>query len=67
MAVDENGTMDFVSDQLYDSKSFRGLTLTDLFTRECLATYADKASKGKASVRSSGMSPKSGERLSASR
>ena len=37
--------MDFVSDQLYDGKRFRVLTLIDLYTRECLATYADKAIK----------------------
>ena len=38
--------MDFVSNQLYDGKPFRVLTLIDLYTRECLATYADKAIKG---------------------
>ena len=38
--------MDFVSDQLYNGKRFRVLTLIDLYTRECLATYADKAIKG---------------------
>ena len=37
--------MDFVSDQLYDGKRFRVLTLIDLYTRVCLATYADKAIK----------------------
>ena len=35
--------MDFVSDQLFDGKRFRVLTLIDLFTRECLATCTDKA------------------------
>ena len=38
--------MDFVSDQLYNGKRFRVLTLIDLFIRECLAAYADKAIKG---------------------
>ena len=45
-AANECWAMDFVSDQLYDGKRFRVLTLIDLFTRECLATYADKAIKG---------------------
>jgi putative transposase len=45
-AANEYWAMDFVSDQLYDGKRFRALTLIDLFTRECLATYADKAIKG---------------------
>jgi putative transposase len=45
-AANEYWAMDFVSDQLYDGKRFRVLTLIDLFTRECLATYADKAIKG---------------------
>ena len=37
-AANECWAMDFVSDQLYDGKRFRVLTLIDLFTRECLAT-----------------------------
>jgi putative transposase len=45
-AANECWAMDFVSDQLYDGKRFRVLTLIDLFTRECLAAYADKAIKG---------------------
>ena len=45
-AANECWAMDFVSDQLYDGKRFRVLTLIDLFTRECLATFADKAIKG---------------------
>ncbi len=45
-AANECWAMDFVSDQLYDGKRFRVLALIDLFTRECLATYADKAIKG---------------------
>ena len=42
-AANECWAMDFVSDQLYDGKRFRVLTLIDLLTRECLATYAEKA------------------------
>jgi putative transposase len=45
-AANECWAMDFVSDQLYDGKRFRVLTLIDLYTRECLATYADKAIQG---------------------
>lgn len=38
--------MDFVSDQLYHGKRFRTLTIIDVFTRECLDIYADKAITG---------------------
>lgn len=38
--------MDFVSDQLYNGKRFRALTLIDTYSRECLAIYADKVIKG---------------------
>lgn len=38
--------MDFVSDQLYNGKRFRALTVLDVYTRECLAIYADKGIKG---------------------
>ena len=34
--ANEVWAMDFVSDQLYDGKWFRTLTLVDVFTRECL-------------------------------
>lgn len=38
--------MDFVSDQLYNGKRFRALTLIDTYSRECIAIHADKAIKG---------------------
>lgn len=38
--------MDFVSDQLYNGKRFRTLTVLDLYSRECLDIYADKSIKG---------------------
>ena len=38
--------MDFVSDQLYNGKRFRALTILDTFSRECLDIYADKTIKG---------------------
>lgn len=38
--------MDFVSDQLFDGRRFRTLTLVDKFTRECLATHVGQSIKG---------------------
>ena len=38
--------MDFVSDQLYNGKRFRVLTLIDTYSRECLATFVEKSIKG---------------------
>lgn len=38
--------MDFVSDQLFNGKRFRALTVLDVFSRECLAIYVDKSIKG---------------------
>ena len=38
--------MDFVSDQLYNGKRFRALTVIDMYSRECLDIYANKAIKG---------------------
>jgi putative transposase len=38
--------MDFVSDQLYNGKRFRTLTLIDLCSRECLALHVDKKITG---------------------
>ena len=44
--MNECWAMDFVSDQLYDGKRFRALTLIDAFSRECLEIYADKRITG---------------------
>lgn len=38
--------MDFVSDQLFNGKRFRALTILDVFSRECLDIYVDKSIKG---------------------
>jgi putative transposase len=38
--------MDFVSDQLFNGKRFRALTILDVFSRECLAIHVDKSIKG---------------------
>ncbi|NCB30053.1 MAG: IS3 family transposase [Clostridia bacterium] len=45
-AVNECWAMDFVSDQLYNGKRFRALTVLDQYSRECLDIYADKSIKG---------------------
>jgi len=47
----ESWAMDFVSDQLFDGRRFRSLTLIDSYTRECLAIHADKAIQGTDVVR----------------
>ena len=41
--LNECWAMDFVSDQLYNGKRFRVLTLIDLCSRECLALHVDKS------------------------
>lgn len=38
--------MDFISDQLFDGRRFRALTVMDQFTRECLVIHADQSIKG---------------------
>ena len=45
-AVNDGWCMDFVSDQLYNGKRFRALTVLDMFSRESLAIYVDKSIKG---------------------
>jgi putative transposase len=37
--INESWAMDFVSDQLFDGRRFRALTLIDIYTRECLAIH----------------------------
>ena len=44
--LNECWAMDFVSDQLYNGKRFRVLTLIDTYSRECLATFVEKSIKG---------------------
>jgi len=39
-------SMDFVSDQLFDGRKFRSLTIVDNFSRECLAIAVGKSLKG---------------------
>ena len=45
-AINECWGMDFISDQLYDRRRLRALTLIDLFTRECLAIWVDQGIRG---------------------
>ena len=47
-ALNECWAMDFVSDQLYNGKRFRVLTLIDLCSRECLALHVGKSITGEA-------------------
>jgi len=44
--LNECWAMDFVSDQLYNGKRFRTLTLIDLCSRECIALFAEKSITG---------------------
>lgn len=39
-------SMDFVSDQLFDGRKFRSLTIVDNYTRLCLDIYPDQGIKG---------------------
>jgi len=46
--LNECWAMDFVSDQFYNGKRFRTLTLLDLYSRECLALHVGKSITGEA-------------------
>ena len=46
VAPNERWSLDFVSDQLTDSRRFRVLTIVDDCTRECLALVADTSLSG---------------------
>jgi putative transposase len=50
-AINECWSMDFVSDQLYDGRKLRALTLVDRHTRECLAIWVDQGIRGSDVVR----------------
>lgn len=39
-------SMDFVADQLFDGRKFRGLTVVDNHSRKCLAMEVDQGVKG---------------------
>jgi putative transposase len=44
--VNDRGSMDFVSDALFDGRRLRALTMVDNFTRESLAIVVDQGIKG---------------------
>lgn len=44
--INQCWSMDFVSDQLFDGRRFRALTIVDNFSRKCLAIYPGKSIKG---------------------
>lgn len=45
--ANQRWTMDFMSDQLYDGRRFRLLTVVDSYTRECLAIRVGRRMTGK--------------------
>ncbi len=45
-APNDRWVMDFMSDQLFDGRRFRALTVMDLFTRECLAIKVGQSIRG---------------------
>jgi putative transposase len=42
--------MDFVSDQLFNGKRFRALTIVDNYSRKCIAITVGQSLKGKESI-----------------
>lgn len=44
--IHQSWSMDFVSDQLYDGRRFRALTVVDNYSRKCLAIYPGQSIKG---------------------
>lgn len=42
----DSWSMDFVSDNLFDGRKFRALTIVDNWSRKCLGIYADQSIKG---------------------
>ena len=45
-AINQSWSMDFVSDQLFDGKRFRALTVVDNFSRKCPAIEVGQSLKG---------------------
>jgi putative transposase len=44
--VNQLWCMDFVSDQLFDGRKFRALTIVDIFSRKCLSIHVGQSIKG---------------------
>lgn len=45
-SINQSWSMDFVSDQLFDGKRFRALTVVDNFSRKCPAIEVGQSLKG---------------------
>ena len=45
-SINQCWSMDFVSDQLFDGRRFRALTVVDNYSRKCLAIFPEKSIKG---------------------
>jgi len=45
-SVNQYWSIDFVSDQLFDGRRFRALTIVDNFSRRCLAIHPGQSIKG---------------------
>ena len=46
-SLDECWSMDFVSDNLFNGRRIRALTIVDNYSRECLGIYVDRSIKGR--------------------
>ena len=46
ISINQCWSMDFVSDQLFNGKKFRALTIVDNFSRKCQAIYVGQSIKG---------------------
>lgn len=44
--INQCWSMDFISDQLFDGRRFRALTIVDNYSRRCMAIHADQYVKG---------------------
>lgn len=50
-SIHQTRSMDFVSDQLFDGRRFRALTIVDNYSRKCLAIHPGQSIKGHDVVR----------------
>jgi len=52
VAINDSWSMDFVSDNLFNGRRFRALTIVDNFSRECPAIFVDRGITGEQVVES---------------
>ena len=45
-SINQCWSMDFVSDQMFDGRRFRALTIVDNFSRKCMAIHPEKSIRG---------------------